>query len=100
MYDDHPVRFVGTGIQKTSSLVAGFQWSALKPHTCAGWSLNRSWEKGIRISAVQPSESMTALASHPGLKPASMLYSLSPGWYQSIRTPEAVTPHEYAVRRS
>ncbi len=79
IHDDQPVWLVGTGIQNTSSLVAGFQWSALKPQTCAGRSLNRSCENGIRISHVQPSESTTAFASHTGSKLTSMLYSLSPG---------------------
>ncbi len=94
------MRFDGTGIQNTSSLVAGFQWSALKPHTCVGRSVKRSCEKGMRISVVQPSESMTAFPSQTGSNPGSMLVSLSVPWYQSIRTPDAVTPKEYAVRRS
>ena len=100
IHDDQPVRFVGTGTQNTSSLVAGFQWSALKPQTCTGASLKRSCENGMRISVVQPRESTTAFASQTGSKPGSRLYSLSCGWYQSIRTPDAVTPNEYAVRRS
>ena len=62
--------------------------------------MKRSCENGMRISVVQPRESTTAFASQTGSKPGSRLYSLSCGWYQSIRTPDAVTPNEYAVRRS
>jgi hypothetical protein len=98
--DDHAVSFLGTGIQKMSSLREGTQRSMLSPHTCASPAVKRSWENGMRISAVQPSESIVAFPSHTGSKRPSMSYSWSRGWYQSMRVPAAVIPNEYAVRRS
>jgi hypothetical protein len=46
---------------------------------------------GMRISDVHPAESILAAACHTGSNERSMLNSLSDAWYQSPRTPLAVT---------
>jgi hypothetical protein len=46
----------------------------------------------MRISAVHPAVSMRVSARHTGLNDASRAPSSSLEWYQSSRTPDAVTP--------
>src|SRR5687768_8974375 len=99
-HDDQPRTLRGTGIQNTSSFRVGIQWSKLTPQTWLSARVNRSCEKGIRISAVHPVESTAAFAVHTGSKELSRLCSSSLAWYQSARTPEAVMTNVYAVRRS
>src|SRR2546430_16271702 len=62
--DATPLSVFRTSGSMSSSFLRWIQRSKRTPHTCADAPENRSWESGIRISTVQPSESTVVAASH------------------------------------
>src|SRR2546430_16759838 len=54
-----------------SSFLRSIHRAKRTPHTCSAVAEKRSWENGIRISTVQPSESMAVAACQTGAQESS-----------------------------
>ena len=97
--DARPLSFFPTKGNNASSFLRWIQRMTRTPHTCARARANRSWEKGIRSSTVQPSESTDVAASHTGSQESSDSLP-SPPIKTSFFTPAGFTMNSNAVRWS
>src|SRR5690242_3556172 len=71
------------------SLVRCVQRHICRPHVCTESVGKLNWESGMRISAVQPSESIRVATSHTGSHDASQQLPPGPNW--SCFTPDGFT---------
>ncbi len=97
--DTRPFSFLPMNGNRACSCLRSIQRSKCAPHTWSWAFENRSWERGMRISAVHPRESTDVAASQTGSHDASWKSPSSP-ISTSFFTAAAFTMNSNAVRRS
>ena len=75
-------------------------WMPQRGASPSAGARNRSCVNGMRNSAVHPSESRAAAASHTAFHPRSSFHSVSPDSMASCFTPSGLMAKRNAVRRS
>src|SRR2546426_8901728 len=93
--DTRPLSFLLMNGNKACSCFRSIQRTKCTPHTWSGVSEKRSWESGMRISAVQPRESTDVAASQTGSQDAS---SKSPSSRSEEHTSELQSPCNLVCR--
>src|SRR5205823_1496991 len=76
--DTKPLSVFNMKGQKLNSFLRRMVRTNRIPHTCSAAPEKRSCEKGIRYSAVQPSESIDVATSHTGSQESSAKLPSSP----------------------